>query len=464
LNLRLIGVLHGILLLALIGYYILRFTPSSSSRSSKKGGGGAVLAVGLGLLVIGYVGLFFAKLIRSCLSRQREYLADASAVQFTRYPAGIAGALKKIGGLPGSSRIRDAHADEVSHLFFGDAFAGSLFNLFATHPPLADRIRRIDPTFDGTFEKTRPLGDEDASAAPEAGSSGLRSPAGMAAAAVLGVAAGAIEASSESTVNRIGTVAPEQLVYAAALIEQMPERLTQAASEPFGARAVVYAVLLSRDHDVRQRQLSAMQARLEEACYRELTVLVPLVDGLRDEARLPLVDRASPALKRLSPRQYDEFRGAVETLVKADGKIDLREYAIQAMLFRALDAHFGLAKPVRIHYYAVGGVLQPAATALSTLAYAGQDNDEQARQAFESGMRQLGEEAALLPKEQCTLANFDAALTELAKAAPKVKRPLVAACAACVAADGKVTLREAELLRAVAGTLGCPMPPLACAS
>jgi Zn-dependent protease with chaperone function len=457
LNLRLIGVLHGILLLAIIGYYVLRIAPSG--RSDKKGGGGAILLIGLGLLVVGFVGLFFAKLIRSSVSRQREYLADASAVQFTRYPAGIGGALKKIGGLVEGSRVRDAHADEVSHMFFGDAFAGSLMNLFATHPPLAERVRRIDPAFDGTFPETVPLVEEDESRAAGREPSRLR-PA--AAAAVAGLAGTAAETatSGAAVVNRIGTLTPEHLTRAAALIEQTPPRLAQAASEPFGARAVVYAVLLNREEDVRQRQLAVLQSHVDEPCYREMAAIVPLVDRLSEEARLPLVDRASPALKQLSPRQYAAFREIVEVLVKADGKISLLEYTIQSMLFRTLDVHFGLTKPPRIQYYGLGGVLEPVRTVLSTLAYAGQTRDEEARRAFELGMKEIGRDAALLAKDQCALDRFDAALLELAKVAPKVKRPIVAACAACVAADGTVTLREAELLRAVTSTLGCPMPPL----
>ncbi len=461
LNLRLIGILHGILLLAIIGYYILRVAPRSSGRSSKKNGAGAIVLVGLGLLVVGWVGLFFAKLIRSSVSRQREYLADASAVQFTRYPAGIAGALKKIGGLAEASRIRDAHADEVSHLFFGDAFAGSLFNLFATHPPLAQRVQRIDPAFDGTFPETQPLVETVETHAARPGISRLQRPAEAAfPAAELAGTAGRLAASGAAMVSRIGQVAPEQLTRAAALIEQTPQRLAQAALEPFGARAVVYAVLLNREDDMRTKQLAVLQAQVEDPCYREMLALIPLVGQLSEEARLPLVDRTFPALKQLSPGQYAAFREIVEVLVKADGKISLLEYTIQAMLLGTLDVHFGLTKPPRIRHYALRGVMEPVVAVLSTLAHAGHANDDEARRALAVAMKEIGREASLLAKNECTLASFHAALLELAKAAPKVKRPVVAACAACVAVDGTVTVREAELLRAITSTLGCPMPLL----
>ena len=459
LNIRLIGILNGILLLAIIGYYILRVGPRSSGSSSKKGGGGWIVLVGLGLLVIGYIGLFFAKLIRSCVSRQREYLADAAAVQFTRYPGGIAGALKKIGGLAEGSTIKDAHADEASHMFFGDAFATRFLGLFATHPRLPERIHRIDPAFDGKFPPTKPLvGEaerEEAEASlerrmgrRETGAGEQPSPAGP------------IPLTGAGVVGQIGVLAPAQLVYAAALIQDTPKPLADATAEPYAARAVVYAILLSREEEVRKAQLASLHGRAEDLSYRETLKLAPLVDALPDEARLPLVDRTFPALKGLSPNQYDEFRAIVEALIHADGKIDLLEYTIQSMLIRTLDVHFGRAKPVRIEYYAVAGVIEPAATVLSTLAHTGSVDEQEVQRAFDLGIGAIGRQAALRAKDQCTLKTFSAALEELAKTAPKVKRQIVAACAACVAADGTVTVREGELLRAITSTLGCPMPPI----
>ncbi len=157
LNLRLIGVVYGILVLAILGYYLLR---SAGSRSAVRGETTAPLAIlglGLALVILGYLGVFFGNLIKAAINRQREFLADASSVQFTRQPGGIAGALKKIGGLADGSRIRDGHAHEVSHMFFGDAFAGAFFNLFATHPPLERRIRALEPQFDGRFPEVVPV-------------------------------------------------------------------------------------------------------------------------------------------------------------------------------------------------------------------------------------------------------------------------------------------------------------------
>jgi len=460
LNLRLVGILHGILLLAIIGYYILR--SAGSGRSSRSGrGGGALMLTGLGLLIIGYVGLFFGKLIRASVSRQREYLADASAVQFTRNPAGLAGALKKIGGLVQGSRIRDVHAAEVSHLFFGDAFAGSFFNWFATHPPLAKRVRRIEPDFDGAFPVTKALVEEEPGAArAEPAPQPARGPGFERLPGVLPPGRGPISLAPGDVAGRIGMISPVQLAFASAILEQMPHPLSDAATEPYGARAIVYAILLSRDAEVRSGQLALLQARVEEPSYRETLKLLPMIDRLPEEARVPLVERALPALKRLSADQYAAFRDHIEALVKADGKMDLLEYTVQNMLFRALDVHFGRAKPPRISYYAMRGVLEPMATVLSVLAREGQKNEEEIRRAFELGVQHVGQTIPLLAKDQCTLKNLDRALQQLAEVAPKVKRQAISACVACIAADGTVTVREGELLRAITATLGCPMPPL----
>ncbi len=460
LNLRLIGLLNGILILAILGYYLIRVAGSSGGSSNSKEGGARAVAifVGLGLLIIGYIGVFFGNLIKAAVSRQREYLADASAVQFTRFPGGIAGALKKIGGLEVGSRIKDAHAHECSHMFFGDAFARSFFGLFATHPSLPERIHRIDPAFDGTFPPTVPLVAEAEVAEAEVAPQRRETPP-----AERPAPAGPIPIHASGVLGRIGVLAPAQLAYAAALIDQTPKPLADAAAEPYAARAVVYAVLLGREEELRKAQLALLQGRAEDLSYRETLKFVPLVDSLSEEARLPLIDRTFPALKGLSPKQYDEFRANVEALIHADGKVDLFEYTVRSMLIRTLDVHFGLAKPVRAQYYAVAGVIEPLATVLSTLAYAGSSDEEEIQRAFNLGMNAIGRQAALAEKDQCTLKAFDGALGELAKTAPKVKRQIVAACASCVAADGTVTVREGELLRAITSTLGCPMPPLVAA-
>ena len=455
-SLRLVGILHGIMVIAIIGWYVLR-SMQFSGRSSKgdKGGGGAaivILAIGLGLLLVGSVGLFFGKLIKSAVSRQREYLADASAVQFTRLPDGIAGALKKIGGLPETSKIKDAHAEEISHMFFGNAFGSLGFHPFTTHPPLVSRIQQIDPTFDGNFPKrVKPV-----KVAPEP-SAPKKKPGKPFEALSVG---STTPLDPSGALGRIGVLNLEQLVYAAAILEGLPEPLRDASAEPYGSRAVIYAVLLSQDAEMRLHQLDALRPKAEDQSYRETERLVSLIDVLPQETRLPLVEMSLPALKNLTSDQYANFRANVETLIKADDRVDLLEYAVQAMLLGQLDVQFGLSRPVAVRYRRLDPLLPSLVGVLSTLAYAGQAAEADAGRAFDKAMGEIGRKATPLAKSDCTMRNFDAALKALARAAPELNRQIFTACVACVAADGKVTPREGQLVQAIAAVLGVPVPPI----
>ncbi len=474
LDLRLIGLLNGILILAILGYYLLRIG-ASSGRSDRKGGGGAIVLFGVGLLVIGYVGVFFGRLIKAAVSRQREYLADASSVQFTRNPAGIAGALKKIGGLSAGSRIKDAHAEECSHMFFADAFAGSLLNFLATHPPLVERIRRIEPDFDGNFPPVEPLSREEIAGQSRATAEAaelrpapdeLRSAVGhFRDSAQQRRASGARTITLDPTgvTGRIGLPGIAQIAAATATLEAMSGPLRDASREPYSARAVVFALLLGREDDVRRKQLAGLQSRIEAPLYRETLQMAAEVDRLAEEARLPLVDVTLPALKSLSPDQYAAFREVVEALVAADGQVDLFEYTVQAVLLHNLDVHFGRIRPPAVRYTAMTPLGPALDTVLSTLAYAGQDDPAEAQQALDQAAATLGRPMSLSPRDTCGLRDFDRAMGDLAQASPQIKKRILAAAAAaaCVVADGKVTVREGELLRVVSALLGCPMPPLA---
>ncbi len=454
-SLRLVGILHGILVIAIIGWYVLN-SMRYSGRSSQgdKGGGGAavILAIGLGLLVVGSVGLLFGKLIKSAVSRQREYLADASAVQFTRLPDGIAGALKKIGGRPETSKIKDAHAEEISHMFFGNAFGSLGFHPFSTHPPLTNRIQQIDPSFDGKFPtRIKPV---KVAAEPPKPKKKPGKPLDA-----LGVG-DAIPLDPSGALGRIGTLDMEQLAVAVAILEGMPEPLRDASSEPYGSRAVIYAVLLSQDAQMRQQQLDAIRPKAEEQSYRETERLASMIDGLPQEARLPLVEMTLPALKNLSADQYTSFRENVEALIKADEKIDLLEYSVQAMILGQLDVQFGRRRPVAARYRRLDPLLPSLVGLLSTLAYADQEDEAGVKGAFDKAMADIGRSGSLLAKSDCTMKNFNAALETLAETVPELKRQIFSACVACVAADGKVTPHEGQLVQAVAAVLGIPVPPI----
>jgi Zn-dependent protease with chaperone function len=495
LNLRLIGLLHGILVISLIGLWILRFSggsSSSSSSSNKKGGGGSAALFGLGLYVIGWIGAFFGGLIKSAISRQREFLADAAAVQFTRNPLGIAGALKKIGGLSSGSKVASPNTPQASHLFFGNALQESHFAWRSTHPPLADRIRRLDPAWDGSYPQLagdatakKPKGakpsrqSRGADRLTDLVTAGTISPrsAEMAGMVLAGIAE-AVPQTAEELAPLAEALSPEQiaasagqprpahLAAAADLLAGLPEGLAARAREPMAARAVVLALLCDRDTEVRQRQLARVAASGDEALAHELAAALPEADALPGESRLPLVDLAVPALRRLSRPQYATFRALMEELVRADARLSLFEWALHRVLLRHLDPWFAPKKAPRVTVTTNGlrTVGAPLSLLLSTLAHAGSEDPAAASAAFAAGVAALGDQApadvALRPRTDCTFGRLDEALGTLATVAPARLRELVTACAATVASDGVVSGAEGELLRAVADALGCPVPPL----
>ena len=481
LNIRLIGVLNGILVIAMIGYAILRGTRSSSS---KKNGGAAILAFGAALLIIGYVGVFFGKLIKSAVSRQREFLADASAVQFTRDPDGIAGALKKIGGLAHGSLIQSPKAEEMSHLFFSDGMHGkvspflsmrnrkppvqtqSAFSFMATHPPLETRIQRIDPSFDGRFPavhfpskkafETRDKQELAASAVPAAVKPAATTPSGGTPAVPI------IPMIPQQMTQLFGKLTEAHLAYATLLLSGLPSRLTARVREPASARIIIFALLLSHDSETRRAQFQLLNESKDPLVSSEATLEAStLIDRCPPEALLPLIDLALPALRSLSPSQYQEFTELVEGLVKADQKIDLFEYTLQHILRRHLDPHFTETPPPATKYKSLTPLTIEISVLLSSLAHAGHDSEELAQQAFAQGVEELKKSRLKLSwqKQEDSFEALSGALDRLNRVTPLLKRRLLRACGVCVSHDNQVTLREGELLRAIADALDCPMPP-----
>ena len=464
-NIRLIGIVHGILVVALVGYVVIRSIGFSAhrSRSSRGKGGGGVIAImlfGVALCVIGYVGVFFGKLIKSAVSRQREFLADASAVQFTRNPSGIAGALKKIGSLAGGARIESPHAEQASHMFFGNALAPSMLSAMSTHPPLDMRIRRIDPSFDGEYQQVVKQRPTKADLDRQAQAIDRR----KAAATSVGGRRHAFPFQPARAIADIGAPGLDHFMYAAALVASMPEPMVEAARESFGARAVVYGLLLDDDRAVRARQLERLAQDADPAVFGQTNKLIPQLEQISPEMRLPLVEMALPALRNLSPEQYQSFRDNVKHLIVADEKIELFEYVLHRMLLNHLDGQFQKHQPAAIKYRSLQPLLGACTDLLSKLAYVGQTDDASAAEAFAEGVKKLFEPESgsleITPRDPGDLNKLDRALNDLAAAAPQLKKRVLQACATCIGADGQTTVEEAELLRVIADSLACPMPPL----
>jgi Zn-dependent protease with chaperone function len=453
LNIRLMGVIHGILIIGIIGYFLLRsslYSGSSRRSSSRDNSGMAIVAAGLGLMVIGFLGTFFGNLIKASVSRQREFFADASAVQFTRNPGGIAGALKKIGGYEGGSILASPNAPEASHLFFGQGLRGGLQMLFATHPPLEERIRRLDPNWRAGTRRER----ADATRAAAIGAAGFA--AGGAAAD-----GSATRGAGSSAIEQVGQPTAAHIAYAAALVEGIPSAVAEAAREPYGARAVIYALVIDREDEPRNRQLEQLARFGEAGIDAETQRLLPEIELLEARYRLPLIDIALPSLCALSANQYQAFKTNLRALVVADEKIELFEWVLQRMVFSHLRPHFERVKPPRIRHTSLRKLSEPCAVMLSILAHASSPSETAIRTAFEAGASQLpGVDIALLPRERAGLRELDSALGRLAETDPSTREQLLRACAACIAADREITQAEGELVRAIADGIGCPMPPL----
>jgi Zn-dependent protease with chaperone function len=448
LNLRLIAIVHGILVLGLLGYYMLRiFASGRPRRRSDKEGGfqAAVVIFGLALMIIGYVGTFFGSLIKAAVSRQREFLADASAVQFTRNPDGIAGALARIATADGS-KLQAPRAAEASHMFF----ASGLWTLFATHPPLADRIARIDAS------RAALLGSalsEPTAPAMQAGMAGFAGVASVPSASVAPP-----QSQPMAAVAAIGEPTAADIAHAHQLLESLPAQLREAAHDPFGCRGVIYALLLDSDPNIRHQQFQILAARAEPAACDETRRHSLLVDGLRREHRLTLVDTSIGTLRNLSHEQYQRFRSCLEALVQADQRLDLFEWVLQKILLRHLDPVFGMEPKTTRQRKAAN---RDVAMLLSCLAHVGGSTEEDAAEAFRRGALATGlQDLELLSADQSRLDALSHAVDTLAHIKPKSKRKIVEAVAVTVAHDGVITVTEAELLRGVADALGCPMPPL----
>jgi Zn-dependent protease with chaperone function len=454
-NIRLMGVLHGILLIGLTGYYLLRVTRYTTSSRSRDGGSvvAAIFVLGIGLVVIGYVGFFFGQWIKATVSRQREFLADASAVQFTRNKDGIAGALKKIGGSTWGSRLENPSARQYCHAYFSDGVGGFLEELFATHPPLEQRIELIDPGWDGKFVEPKV---QDVAAA--------RAPADIAAARTA-VLAGAVLAgvlTPDDAVATVGKMNQDHVDRARDILTSIPDALRQAAAEPFGARAVIFGMLLDGNADILSKQQAALATQADVAVAQLTGQLRSHFPNLPAAARLPLAGLALPTLRTLSKAQYDQFRSVVQVLIAADNKVDLNEWTLTHFLMRQLDEHFGLQTPAKAKFGMLGDVNREASLLISLVAHAEHQGDANtAELAFNAGIATAGATALkFVPRAELHLGDLDAAIDKLAELKPLVKPRIIKACAAAIMFDGKTTTRGHELLRTISSCLDSPMPPL----
>jgi len=443
LNVRLIGILNGILCIAFLGGLLMRstvFASAGSSRRSKDGGGAglvvALFVIGISMYFIGWIGVFFGNLIKAAVSRQREYLADASAVQFTRNPDGIAGALFKIGRFTG--KLSSPHASEASHMYFGNGIGDPFFGLFSTHPPITERIAAIDPHFDASRVKKREV-----PARPSGGPQPPSAPPPL------------------PRPGSFGQPAIPEIGFAAALLASIPDYGKQAAHETHSAIALVFSLLLSDDPEARTRQLESLES--PEPIKQEAQQLFGLRGEVAGAARIALIDLSMSALRHMSDEQYKVFRGDVRRLVDADGRVELFEFVLQKILIRHLDMAFSNATGTKVKYRSIVPVLPQIEALLSAVSHSGHADIEERETAFGAGVRELlfkPSSYKMTLRDDVSISDLDQALDAIALGSADVKRTVLRSCAFAAASDDEITDYEYEVLRAIADALDSPMPPL----
>ena len=459
LNLKLMGVLQGLLYIYIMGRMLLYSDSSHSQRDITDVRDIRLACVGIAIMAVGGVGLTFGRLIKSSVSRQREFLADASAVQFTRNPLGLAGALRRIGGHGTGSKLRSPKAESASHMFFGAVFQPTfLSDWMATHPPLNERIRRI------TGRSVPSVSSPAIAALSGLANAGAMGLAGQSAPPTGSTSAGSTVAipQVEQFMASVGTASPQHLAKAHAWLQSLPPELNEALRSPTGAMALVCSLLLDARPAVRSRQLALVQASPLAIEAAQVEQIADLLSGLDARKYLPLLDLSIPALRTITPQQCADFFKQIQALAKADGKLSLSEYVLQLIVQKRLRPHFQkrLEQPKAVTNLAP--LWEDCQVVLTLLAKIGHTHTDDAFYAFKSALSSLpGASKRPLPQAlpTFTLAHLGPSLKRLQPAVPKLKQAIVDAAAHAVLVDQAVTIREAELLRAIVITLDCPIPP-----
>ena len=463
-NIRLMAILAGILAIGQIGQFLLRSNYYSSfSRRSNSDSNSSVaiqFALGLALMLIGYVGLFFGRLIKAAVSRQREYLADASAVQFTRNPDGIAEALIKIRNGVGS-HLLSPKAEDMSHMCFGETLSYTFSRLLATHPPLDERIAAIDPT----YLKKAEVREKYISPMTHPEFSNLEGlAAGFASTgASPKIPAGTSVSSDTTTSNAItasvGNPTTKHMAYAASLISVIPDSLHDMIHSRFGAESIMYCLLIPAHGENRTLSATLLKDQIDQTHMNQVIDNFDAIQQLGTRLRLPLIDLAIPALKNLNFKQRKKFLNNINLLIKTDKKVSLFEYTALTLLKNHLGAHPGKADKVR--YRRITPVLMEINILISTMVHiSGEHSDEKTKLHRQIMSSFSVKPFPFLEQSVCNIKVLDAALKKLDLLNPILKKTVLSACADCVLNDGIIQVQEAETLRAIASALNCPMPPI----
>ena len=459
LNIRMVGVLAGIVAIGSVGGFMMR----NAFQADDVRAAIPVFLIGLAIFIVGYTGLFFARLIKAAVSRQREFLADASSVQFTRNPDGIAGALDQIRASGAGTLIKGRYAEEMSHMFFGQSVKMKLAGLFQTHPSLEERIRRVYPRFQpstyrgrraaapaspGAPAETAGFAGEEATAVPPSGRRRVDN----------GTAWGR---SAGEAAQLFGALQPGKIDIAARLLAALPAGLRECVREADGARAAIVSLLFAPNDDVMRGQIAALKGAGLESLAIGAAAAAPLTRGLGLGFHLPVIDLALPAIKAAPEMARRELLAGIEAVINADRRVSLHQFVVLSLVRHQLAAP---AKPA-VARARLAELQAEAVVVLSIVAHAGTRADasgargEALRLAMVAGSATMG-----IPEQQAaaqlSLSAAESALAALQRLAPLEKARLVKGLFAAVTADGTIRVGEAELMRLIGAVLDCPLPPM----
>ncbi len=456
LNIKLMGLLYGILSINLIGRAIISFRDRRDRRS-----GGPLILGGIILMIVGWIGYLFGRVIQAAVARQREFLADASAVQYTRNADGIGNALKIIGGyakVPATgSHLLNHHAQEISHMTFGSIRFNPTSGWFSSHPRIEERIKAVDPHF-------RPEQQEKQPPLPYA----VTQPSTTAFEPQRKIKFGDVELPTSQKLNygastmlgNAGTIPILALAHEQQWLSSMDETVQNACRETNTAKAVMY-ILIAEYNDEAKAHFQKLLHERDPQILPNFEMLWEPVKKMGYESRLKLLDLSVPALRKLSPSECKEFIRTLVQLVELDQKVTMPEYLLVKILQRHLRHHFAPSKTTRVSIYDVYSVQKELIFLLCTIASHGNDVKSQAQSALNAGLVSILPKTSYQMKEiNCDYKQIDAVLKTLRKTSFSIRKEILDACAKTAMFDQTVTWSEAELLRAIGDTLDCPLPPM----
>lgn len=502
LNMKLVAVLHGILMIAEGGYFFMRLNSSSRrfgsgfSRNRRSNSlGGLLFILGLSLWLIGLLGQFLGAIIKAAVSRQREFLADASAVQFTRNPEGIAHALSIIGGSSYQSKLEHHGAHELGHLFFSNAnsleTSSSLFHpsrwaWFATHPPLADRIKRIQPRWSGRYMKP----DVSIEEINRARNPDPNYPSFSDMQSKIAEESPIREQLSGLTANHLSQDTSYQLVEfestsasvlasdsisQAASINQAElteqdafKELSALAHESFEASLFVISLLLSEEPEAKAKQIQEIKKAYPKNNQSRIGKIESLnlkLNKISAKQTLDLIELALPSLKMMSEQQYIREKQLMTAIIQADGKVSIFEWLIFQLVKQYLDRHFGLSRPLKPKYKSLQSLASLYQVVLSRVVHYGfedklpeevDENDKRLafiRACDVTGIRGL----SLMDVAECDGKVFSQAVHRLGLAYPLLKPRLIKGMLAAIHFDEEITDIERYVITAIAVVMDCPL-------